>query len=99
MAAPPGDMARRPLASAPPVARTLPWHDLVVAPVDEEGRRIAGVDAGNGREVTVALGHGVLGATEKSVHSSQVTQGGETGQVGGRIECCHRSHPSIWEVK
>jgi hypothetical protein len=74
------------------------WHNLVGVPVGEEGRRIAGVDAGNGREETVTFGYGVLGATEKPVHTTKVAQGGETGEVGGQVECCHRSHPGIPEV-
>ena len=60
-------------------------HYLVVAPVGEEGRRIPGIDAGNGREEVVALGHHVRGAAEEPVHSTQVASGGDAGEVGGRV--------------
>jgi hypothetical protein len=70
-------------------------HYAIVAPVDEESQGIIRVDAANGREETVALGYGVLGASKKGFHPAEVAQGGQAGDVGRRIESYYNRHPSV----
>src|SRR5918998_891791 len=74
------------------------WHYLVVTPVGEEGRRVAGVDAGDGGEKTVALGYALPGTSKEPVHTAQIAPGGETGEVGGRIERDNSGHSRVPEV-
>jgi signal transduction histidine kinase len=61
-------------------------HYLVAAPVGEDGRRIVGVDVGDGRELPVAPWHGFWGTADVPVHPSKVALGGETGEVIGVIQ-------------
>lgn len=60
------------------------WHYLVLAPVGEERRGVAGFYARNRRRETVVLGDGVLGTLQEGFHPAQVAEGGEASEVGGR---------------
>ncbi len=74
----------------------MAWrHYLVVAPVGEEGWRVAGVDAGDRREEAVASGCGAGGASEETVHAAEVPLAGEAGEVGGRVERRHGRNPGV----